>query len=198
MAIAPIGNYPLIPFGGNPIQNLGSLIVTTTVLYILSNIPRASAADSVVCALVCLPASGVAKPVCEKSCDELVEKSGVFDKAVSAVGKGIFYIAPTIAATMATSSAWNFYGNYMARDDADLIDLINKPLCGRVYEMPHEMQACFRKYLFAAAGRLSEYIERKELRERISLCFSYDPRLRSHECGWWPSNPLKWIPAEYE
>jgi len=79
---------------------------------------------------------------------------------------------------------------YMGRDDKALIRLINEPLCGRVHEMPREMQACFRKYLFAAAGRLSEYIERKELRELISLCFP--DNLRSHECGWWPPNPLTW------
>ncbi len=43
MSIAPIGNFQMTPFAGNPVQSLGRLAITALAINALSNIPTAEA-----------------------------------------------------------------------------------------------------------------------------------------------------------
>ena len=87
---------------------------------------------------------------------------------------------------------------YMGRYDAALINKIKEPNCGGAADMPRDVQACFMKYLHAAKARLFQSNnpdEGKALRERIEECFPYALKLRTSECGWTTTNPLKWTPS---
>ena len=200
MAILPIGNYPLIPFGGNPIQNVGSLIVMTTALYALSNIPRASAADhgggSGFCKVVCvITATGYS--ACTKTCEfaEMAVEAGKNLATWNGL-KGIVTIGG-IAGTLLMTPAWWGYDAYMKSDDKKLIERIYEPNCGGAADMPRDVQACFKSYLLDAADRVfqSGNSEKwKTLDARIVECFPYDRLIRIGECGWTTTNPLKWKP----
>jgi len=83
MAIALIGNFPLMPFNGNLGQNLFTVVVTALVLNALSNLPLASAATPIekeVCELICSPLPGNSKDTPEKVCQEICKQGGTITR----------------------------------------------------------------------------------------------------------------------
>ena len=84
---------------------------------------------------------------------------------------------------------------YMGRHDATLIERIYEPNCGGAADMPRDVRACFMTYLEAAADRVFQSGNAKKweaLDARIEECFPYALKLRTSECGWTTTNPLKW------
>ncbi len=85
MSLSPIGNFQMTPFGGNPVQSLGTLMLTAFAVNAFANIPMAAARDATsqkVCEVLCSPLPGGKEDVAEKVCQEVcVQEDGTVKKS---------------------------------------------------------------------------------------------------------------------